>query len=183
LPNETGYTPASVTVPYAVALNDYAGCNGNWSPFYGSSIPSGVSLGAGIFLSQATGRNTVQTSDIVDGLATTLMLGEKACNPRLGPIAGEDDIGFFSGFGSTTSFNGGNFNTIRFTATNLLPLRDSDVKGPTGGAFGSAHPGTFNALMADGSVVSLSYTISSSVYSALGTIRGREVINESDLLP
>jgi prepilin-type processing-associated H-X9-DG protein len=60
-------------------------------------------------------------------------------------------------------------------------LCDRDVTGPTGGAFGSIHPGTWNALMVDGSVQQLSYTIDSIVYSALGTIAGGETVRDLDL--
>jgi prepilin-type processing-associated H-X9-DG protein len=76
-----------------------------------------------------------------------------------------------------------NFNTIRFTQSNLLPLRDDEVTGATGGAFGSPHPGAWNALMVDGSVQQISYTINPMVYSGLGTIRGREIISDTDLTP
>jgi len=63
----------------------------------------------------------------------------------------------------------------------LLPMRDYEVLGPTGGAFGSAHAGTFNALMADGSVQSIAYGINPSIFSAIGTIQGRELVTDADL--
>jgi hypothetical protein len=149
---------------FTVVPTDYAGCNGN-------------AVGTGVVLSQSGGRSTVQGTDIIDGSSYTLMLGEKACNPRSGAIANEDDLGYASGYSST------NLNTIRFTQPALLPLRDFEVSGPTGGAFGSIHPGTWNALMADGSVHQLSYTIDPAVFGGLGTIRGREIISDVDLIP
>jgi prepilin-type N-terminal cleavage/methylation domain-containing protein len=178
----TGYTPAVYTTlqaqkSFITAPSDYAGCNGNSSP----ALPvAGGVIGSGVILTQALGRKTVRIIDIVDGMSQTLMLAEKAANPR-NPLAAaaplEDDIGYTSGF----SLN--NYNSIRFTASNLLPLRDSEVTGPTSGAFGSAHPGTWNALMVDGSVQSLSYTIDPVVFSGLGTIAGREVIDDTQLAP
>jgi len=87
----------------------------------------------------------------------------------------EDDMGYFAAYGGT------NLNTIRFTSSNLLPLRDFEVTGATGGAFGSAHSGSWNVIMCDGSVQQLSYTIDSTVYAALGTIQGNEIISDVDL--
>jgi hypothetical protein len=37
--------------------------------------------------------------------------------------------------------------------------------------------------MVDGSVQQISYTINPMVYSGLGTIRGREIISDTDLTP
>lgn len=150
---------------FNVSYSDYAGCNGN-----------AVGAGNGVFLSQTSGRRTVKSTDVVDGAAYTLLIGEKAGSGRIGgTILNEDDMGYASAYSSA------NFNTIRFTAPTLLPLPDAHVNGPTGGAFGSAHPSTWNALMVDGSVHTLSYTIDSGVFSALGTMAGREIISDTDL--
>ncbi len=174
-PFETAYSSVK-GVPMTVALSDYAGCNGG-SP---GAVP-----GHGAVVSQAGGKLTISTSDIRDGTSYTLLLGEKAANPRIGTIPMEDDMGYFAGYGypsgSPSSTLATNFNTIRFTSPALLPLRDFEVKAATGGAFGSAHAGTWNALMADGSVLQLSYTISPTVYHALGTIQGNEIISDLDL--
>lgn len=175
-PFETVYSSALGT-KMNVALSDYAGCNGG---------TPGAVPGHGAVVSQSGGKFTISTSDIRDGVAYTLLLGEKAAYPRLGTIFMEDDMGYFSGYGPTpggTATKGTNFNTIRFTSPTLLPLRDFEVTGPTGGAFGSAHAGTWNALMADGSVQQLSYTINGNVFHALGTIQGGEIINDLDLAP
>jgi hypothetical protein len=64
-----------------------------------------------------------------------------------------------------------------------MPLRDSQVTGPTGGAFGSAHSQTWNALFADWSVRPVSYSIDPAVFTAIGTINGNEGIDESQLDP
>jgi prepilin-type N-terminal cleavage/methylation domain-containing protein len=164
-PYEIVYSSVKGTT-MTVAMIDYAGCNGG--------MPGAVP-GHGAVVSQANGKFTVSTTDIRDGAAYTLLVGEKAANPRIGVITNEDDMGYFAGYSSV------NYNTIRFTSPTLLPLRDFEVTGPTGGAFGSAHPGTWNALMADGSVQQLSYTISGTVLHALGTIQGNEIISDLDL--
>lgn len=175
-PFESVYSSALGTT-MTVALSDYAGCNGG---------TVGAVPGHGAVVSQAGGKLTISTSDIRDGTSYTMLLGEKAANPRIGTIAMEDDMGYFSGYGYPSGSSSGtlatNFNTIRFTSPALLPLRDFEVTGPTGGAFGSAHSGTWNVLMADGSVQQLSYTISATVFHALGTIQGNEIISDLDLV-
>jgi prepilin-type N-terminal cleavage/methylation domain-containing protein len=167
-PIETGYATLKNTA-FTVFQSDYAACNGN-------NLPN--TPGNGIVLSQggyaAPVRNVVQITDITDGLAHTLLLGEKAANPRSFPgILNEDDMGYAAGY------SGANLNTLRFTNASLLPLRDLNVTGPTGGAFGSAHSGTWNCLMADISVRSITYTVNSTVYVGLGSIKGQELIDET----
>jgi prepilin-type N-terminal cleavage/methylation domain-containing protein len=196
---------------FTVALCDYAACNGNavpgtvnasppYSTITGNAGVVSLIAGNGICLSNpwtstivvngsthhTMTRNTVQVSDITDGASYTLMLGEKALNGRLGTVPWEDDLGYFSGFGPTTGGTttyGINFNTIRFTAPSLLPIRDDELRGASGGAFGSPHPGTWNAVMADGSIRSIAYAIDPSVYAALGSISGREIISDLDITP
>jgi hypothetical protein len=157
---------------FTVFMSDYAGCNGTGTKDVNNNL-----IQDGMIRSQAGGRNTVRNSDVTDGLSYTLLLGEKAANPANpsgSTILNEDDMGYAAAFGGT------NFNTVRFASASLLPLRDFQVTGPTGGAFGSNHPGTWNALMADGSVPTLNYTIDSNVFTALGTIKGRELIGDMD---
>jgi prepilin-type N-terminal cleavage/methylation domain-containing protein/prepilin-type processing-associated H-X9-DG protein len=167
-PSETAYVKLQNT-SISVALTDYAGCNGT---------TAGTVPGNGAIVSQSSSRNTVTTTDIKDGTPYTLLLGEKASNPRCTTTSwnlNEDDMGYFA------AYSGANFNAIRFTSASLLPLRDYEVQAVTGGAFGSAHTGSFNGLMADGSVRPISYNISSAVYVALGTIQGNEIISDADL--
>jgi prepilin-type N-terminal cleavage/methylation domain-containing protein len=173
---------------FTVSALDYAGCNGNAPP---SGTPA-VPVNNGIFRSQLLSpnvdpvndaanygnpvRGVVRQTDVTDGLAYTLMVGEKAADPIKGRIANEDDMGYTAGFNSV------NFNAIRFTSANLLPLRDREVpKAGSGGAFGSIHPGTWNALMADGSVQQLTYTLDPAIFAAIGTIAGAEVVTDLDL--
>jgi hypothetical protein len=193
-PAQKNYTNASFPIQTAysgikgaqlsVMLSDYAGCNGSAPP------PAGVNplpVNDGVIVSQYSGlnaagnptasRQVVRTADIKDGLSYTLMLGEKAANTTLSGanVLNEDDTGYAASFSLT------NFNTIRFASISLLPLRDRDVAGVTGGAFGSAHPGTWNACMADGSVRQLSYDITASVFAAIATRSGGEIINDLQL--
>jgi hypothetical protein len=174
LPNEAAYVAPIQGSAFTVVPCDYAACNGG-DVVSGSGVPT-TTPGTGIVLSQANGRNVVKSIDVTDGLGHTLLLGEKAANPRNGAILNEDDLGYASGYSAV------NLNTIRFASANLLPLRDDHVIGPTGGAFGSNHFGSWNALMADGSVTSFSYTIDPTVFGAIGTIRGQELVSDADLM-
>jgi prepilin-type processing-associated H-X9-DG protein len=49
-----------------------------------------------------------------------------------------------------------------------------------GKLFGSSHPGRFNAVMADGSVRTVSYGVSQPVFKALGGIDDGVPINPDD---
>ena len=161
-----------------VAPIDYAGCAGG----YLSASGGGTTLYNGMILSQVGGKTVVKSSAVKDGLGYTILVAEKAANPFIGLIAMEDDIGYFSGYGGSSSKTP-NFNTIRYTSPTLLPLRDYQVTGPTGGAFGSAHPGTWNALMGDGSVQQLSYNIDPTIFSYLGGIADGNIVRATDITP
>jgi hypothetical protein len=182
-PGTTNYTNASFPsnpeyalikgTSFTVAPIDYAGCNGTATP----------GKQDGMIVSQSGGKLTVRSASVKDGLSYTLLIAEKAADPLSGPIANEDDMGYAAAYSSV------NFNTVRFTSKALLPLRDFDVKAlvaagvGTGGAFGSAHPGTWNALMGDGSVQQLSYTIDATVFTYLGGISDGHIITATDLTP
>jgi prepilin-type N-terminal cleavage/methylation domain-containing protein len=159
--------------PFTVAPIDYAGCNGN-TPGATGTNQNGMIVSQG----PAGTKTTVRFASIKDGVAYTLLIGEKAANPFAGPIVGEDDMGY------AAAYNAANFNAVRFTSKTLLPLRDADVTAAgTGGAFGSAHPGTWNALMGDMSVQQLSYNIDPLVFTYLGGIADGHIITAKDLEP
>jgi prepilin-type N-terminal cleavage/methylation domain-containing protein/prepilin-type processing-associated H-X9-DG protein len=181
-PAQTQYA-GLINTTFTVTPMDYAGCNGSVTPA-NATAANRIDRGAirsqhGYFLptqSKTAARNTVRFTDITDGLAYTILIAEKAANPILAPqTANEDDMGYAAAFDSA------NFNAVRFTDPAILPLRDRDVTGATGGAFGSNHPGTLNALMADGSVQQISYLIDATVYSALGTIAAGDQVSDFDL--
>ncbi len=98
-------------------------------------------------------------SDITDGTSNTLMVGEKRINLAfLGQKQTDDNQGYTAGF---------NFDTIR--KTNLPPAPDySALVGDGNGQFGASHPGKFNAVLADGSVRGIAYTIEAKVFKYLG---------------
>jgi prepilin-type N-terminal cleavage/methylation domain-containing protein/prepilin-type processing-associated H-X9-DG protein len=113
----------------------------------------------------------VRMGEITDGTSNTLMLGEKRMNVAfLGQVQSDDNQGYTVGFNS---------DTIR--KTHLRPAPDYRAAfGDGGGLFGSSHPGRFNAAFADGSVHTISYGISKSVFDHLGNKSDGHAIPAAD---
>ncbi len=125
----------------------------------------------------------VRPLDIRDGTSHTLMVGEKYLNPRF-YFSGEDPAD------NENMYIGDNEDIRRWTGTEIanssddptvhfIPRRDkADLTDPNDPnyqhlrrLFGSAHPSTLNCVMCDGSVRSISYTISGITWSRLGNRR------------
>jgi prepilin-type N-terminal cleavage/methylation domain-containing protein len=121
------------------------------SPPYGSYDCSGVIIRNGL---QGGAAWIIRTSSldggIPDGTSNTVLIGEKYINPanlNKGSDGGDNE-GYVSGFDGDT-----------MRAGNVQPLQDRfGVNNTT--AFGSAHPGSFNAVMADRSIRRIRYSVS-----------------------
>jgi prepilin-type N-terminal cleavage/methylation domain-containing protein/prepilin-type processing-associated H-X9-DG protein len=89
-------------------------------------------------------------SDVIDGVAYTVMVGEKRINrAKLGETQMGDVTGYSSGYGLSTLRTGG-----------YRPARDADDPNElVGDQFGAAHANTMNVLFADGSVRQMRYDI------------------------
>jgi prepilin-type N-terminal cleavage/methylation domain-containing protein len=99
--------------------------------------------------------------DITDGTSNTLLVSEKRLNLRfLGQKAQDDNQGYSAGW---------NYDTIR--KTTRPPAQDYSAPfGDGGGLFGSSHISGINAVFADGSVHSISFSISKKTFNLLGNI-------------
>ncbi len=113
-------------------------------------------------------------AQITDGTSKSIMIGEKFVRSDLyGGGCSSDDAGWTDGWDPDV-----------MRSTGIPPLPDSGTDAmvensppPQGSAwwefhFGSAHPGGFNVVSADGSVHGISYSIDLEVFNALGTRNG-----------
>jgi prepilin-type N-terminal cleavage/methylation domain-containing protein len=134
-------------------------------------------------------KSLVRIAHVKNGLSNTLMVGEKRMNVfAMGQDLEDDNQGFSTGFDE---------DTVRSTAVEPYrrgtewrggpPLPDfrqqsADQYHDVGQQrFGSAHVGNFQAVLADGSVHQISYSIDPHVFSYLGNVENRNVIpNDGD---
>jgi prepilin-type N-terminal cleavage/methylation domain-containing protein/prepilin-type processing-associated H-X9-DG protein len=114
----------------------------------------------------------VRFREITDGTSHTLMVGEKYLNPD----RYEDGTDLGDNETVAMGFNG---DTARWTI--VTPLRDRAGFDYDWTAFGSAHPGVMNAAFADGSVHTVSYSISEETFRRLGSRRDGQPVSTSGL--
>jgi prepilin-type processing-associated H-X9-DG protein len=110
----------------------------------------------------------VRIAEITDGTSNTLLLGEKRLNlGELGQEQPDDNEGYTAGFDE---------DTVR--STDDPPAQDMLGGGPDPQKrFGSSHIGKMNAVFADGSVHTISYSIDRTTFSYLGNKSDGQVIN------
>ena len=134
---------------YAHAPTDYAGANGE---------------NDGVIRYNDNNVDGCRMTDIKDGTANTLMLGEKKLDRMyLGQYQGDDNEGYTSGW---------DHDAIRWT--NRDPQPDCRGCGGNDLRFGSSHVSGFMAAFADGSVKPVSYSLTAAMMRALGTREGGE---------
>jgi prepilin-type N-terminal cleavage/methylation domain-containing protein len=108
-----------------------------------------------------TGLSTVRLTDVTDGLSNTIMLGEKQLNvTRMGQTYDDNEPAVAPGWDSEI-----------FRLGSVAPLHDQrhdswTATDPFAGSnrFGSSHPTTFNVALGDGSVRTLRYDVSFTVF-------------------
>jgi len=111
--------------------------------------------------------HSVGLGDISDGTSNTLLAGEKCMNVgQLANQQGDDDAGFVEGW---------DFDVIRWGYFQPSPdWNDSNAQYildyptcPLRSAFGSSHNDVFNAVLCDGSVRAISYTVALDTFKKL----------------
>jgi hypothetical protein len=105
--------------------------------------------------------------DITDGTSNTLLVSEKRLNRAfLGRGASDDNQGYTAGW---------NNDTLRKTSRPPLPDYNATT-GDGAGLFGSSHISGINALLADGSVRSISFAIDKLTFQLLGNKSDSQII-------
>jgi len=100
-----------------------------------------------------------------DGTSNTMMVGDKRINiAALNGFQGDDNEGYSSGW---------DHDTVRYT--NQQPLPDP-TSGDGAQRFGSSHPNGFNAVLGDGSVRVIPYSINLTIFSYLGNYHDGQVL-------
>ncbi len=171
-PNTTT-NPAGVDPADCGALS-YCQCNagppslaaadsGDWSSWANTTAFNGVSYS----------RSTVSFRQITDGLSQTAMVGEKNMDPT------QYETGTFNA-DNESLYSG--FDNDLYKTTGFGPQQDSPTNADLY-RFGSAHADAFNMVFCDGSVRQIIYEIDDSVFGALGSRSGGEIVavSEADL--
>jgi prepilin-type N-terminal cleavage/methylation domain-containing protein len=106
--------------------------------------------------------------DISDGPSNTLLVSEKRLNRAfLGQKQQDDNQGYTAGW---------NYDTMRKTSRPPAPDYFNNTGGDGQGLFGSSHPNLINALLGDGSVRVISYTVSKKTFQYLGNVADGHII-------
>ncbi|MGD9635055.1 MAG: DUF1559 domain-containing protein [Pirellulales bacterium] len=115
----------------------------------------------------------VKISQVTDGTSKTLLVGEKYIFPGLYQTgSSSDDAGWTDGWDPDVMRNTG-VPPLQDGATDKMMSEYANNEWPYWEFhFGSAHPGGFNAVFADGSVHTINYDIDLEVFNALGTRNG-----------
>jgi prepilin-type N-terminal cleavage/methylation domain-containing protein/prepilin-type processing-associated H-X9-DG protein len=116
--------------------------------------------------------NPARIAEITDGTSNTFMVADKWVDrSTLGQPEPGDNEGYTAGW---------DHDTVRFTTQ--PPVPDGHGQDATANAqqFGSSHVGGINAVFADGSVRSISYTVAPVVFSYLGNKSDGQVFNPND---
>lgn len=129
-------------------------------------------------------RSALSLDDVVDGKAQTYLVAEKYLNPDHyddGEDPG-DDFSMFSGHSSDTirwASGADSTSTTGSDSTTVAPLRRDYPGFQNDTAFGSAHPGAFNAAFCDGSVRAVAYEIDPEVHRRLANRKDGLVVDLS----
>ncbi len=150
--------PYQVDGPASLAVGDQMTASKSW--------PDQSSNCAGI----AYFRSQIKLAQVFDGSSNTYLIGEKYLNPDfyLNGADNADNEGMYCGFN----------NDNHRTSINLAPLQDTPGYAPSD-PFGSAHVGTFNMALCDGSVRAISYSIDLTTHTLLGSRADKQPIDQS----
>jgi prepilin-type processing-associated H-X9-DG protein len=134
------------TTPGVHGQSDYAGCIANNSNDNGVIVRT-FNHNNGDSVPGTKRRDPIRLQDLTDGTTNVLIAGDKKVFRGISGFRGDDNEGYSAGW---------DHDTVR--RTDLAPLPDDGNDG--GGRFGGLHPNGFNALLGDGSVRYISFSVS-----------------------
>lgn len=122
-------------------------------------------------------QSKVKISDVLDGTMHTLAVGEKYLPVHRYELGtdGADNENMYVGYDNDM------YRSTSPTTASFFPPVQDNVANINWFSFGSAHQGSFNAVFCDGSVRTIRYIISATVYKTLGSRKDGAVIQPSDL--
>ena len=150
-----GSGPANVD-----CLEKYPNCQWNHSPEWLAQNFNGVS----------GERSEVQAAHIIDGLSNTYFAAEKYLNPNK-YYTGDD------GADNNAMYQGNDWDVNRWGNRSLPPRRDTPGYDTCSSRFGSAHANGVHAVMCDGSVQTISYTIDPTTHEYLANRKDNQAIS------
>ncbi|WP_238537731.1 DUF1559 domain-containing protein [Zavarzinella formosa] len=189
------YTCPSSRLPTVYSTtykSDYVGCAGNtWAPDGGGLVihPSYTDETGTVRFTYPT----ITMSSITDGTSNTLLVGEKWLNPKAQGNSldgGENESWCNAGWDEDhVRCTGGTYSCVNCfgkqdgsaVTIDRLPRANRDAPLATSGtiwneSFGSSHTSGMNAVMGDGSVRFVSFTVDVNVWSAIGSRSGGEAL-------
>ncbi|WP_227254971.1 DUF1559 domain-containing protein [Frigoriglobus tundricola] len=176
------------TVYSGEAKSDYVGNAGNvWAQDGGGTV-----IHTTVPWHSAYSFPTVTLLTITDGTSNTLLIGEKWLHPQQqGKDGGDNEPFVNAGWDEDhVRATGGTYNceycfgstSSTAVSINFVPRRNLDAPNPPSGTtiwnelMGSPHTGGMNALMADGSVHFVAFSVDPNVWSAVGSRAGGETL-------
>jgi prepilin-type N-terminal cleavage/methylation domain-containing protein/prepilin-type processing-associated H-X9-DG protein len=168
-PINVAHAPPGVTPVFTV----YGGNGGRGTMDYGAC--SGVNFANGVLVANAVPASSTQLrslNTLPDGSSNTVMIAEKAMNMANRQGGFEDcnnNEGWIDNVDNDTNIDGAYQPASDQWVTTNYPQY-------CGWAAGSAHPGGFNLVMADGSVHFVGFDVSSSTWQAMCQINDGAVV-------
>jgi prepilin-type N-terminal cleavage/methylation domain-containing protein len=131
------------------------------NPLRPEQVPTGKDQGPRTYTGISYACSLIRLAEITDGTTQTLMVGEKFLHPRkwIDGTDPSDNENMYTGFDN---------DHYRSTHANYFPPKADSPALAALQVYGSAHPSVFNAVMCDGSVRGISYTIEKQTFQFLG---------------
>lgn len=156
--------------PSYLCLQEYPHCK-NGSKFYEWPTES-ANDSRGILAP----RFGAEMRHVTDGLAFTILVGEKLCQPRFYTqitereyISGGSGVAKDNPGDNNAMWQGWDYDNVRFPSRSNRPMKDTDrVSSSSHLRMGSAHTSILNVAFCDGAVRSISYEIDRDAWDRMG---------------